>query len=206
MKILKAISILTLAITVLSCTSVKVLTDPDKTPDFTKYETFNFLSWQDLDEDMFSAVDVKLMEDAFVREFSRRGFKRVNTTGSMQVSVYVVTSDQTAYSGYNDYVGRSGGYNHYGGGYGYGYGYGGGYGGSYGGGYGGSYGNSYKQRSKLKGTMIMNIYDGSKNQIWQIVSSSAVQKNPEKRVRTIPGKVETLMRRFPIQPKKEYRD
>ena len=201
MKILKAISILTLAITTLSCSTVKVLTDPKKTPDFTKYETFSFISWQDLDEEMFSAADVKLMEESFVREFSRRGFKRVNTTGNMQVSVYVVTGDQTAYSGYNDYVGRSGGYNHYGGGYGYGYGYGGAYGGS-----GGSYGNSYKQRSKLKGTMIMNIYDGSKNQIWQIVSESAVQKNPEKRVRTIPEKVETLMRRFPISPKKEYKD
>ncbi len=204
MKILKAISILTLAITTLSCTSVKVLTDPKKTPDFTKYETFSFISWQDLDEEMFDAGDKKLLEDAFVREYSRRGFKRVNTTGNMQVSVYVVTSDQTAYSGYNDYVGRAGAYNHYGGGYGYGYGYGGAYGGAYGGTYASR--NNYKQRSKLKGTIIMNIYDGSKNQIWQIVSSSAVQKNPEKRVRTIPAKVETLMRRFPIQPKKEYRD
>ena len=198
MNILRAISILTLAITTLSCTSVKVLTDSKKTPDFTKFQTYNFISWQDLDEDMFDAGDKKLLEESFIREFSRRGFKRVNSTGDMQVSIYVVTSDQTAYSGYNDYVGRAGSYNHYGGGYGYGYGYGGAY--------GGSYNNSYKQRSKLKGTIILNIYNGSKNQIWQVVGTSAVEKNPAKRERTIPAKVENIMRRFPIMPKKEYRD
>ena len=180
-----------------SCSSVKVIVDKEKKPDFTKYETYNFVAWQDLDDDMFSAADKKLMEESFVREFSRRGFKRVNTTGDMQVSIYVVTSDQTAFSGYNDYVGRAGAYTHYGGGYGYGYGYGGSYGGAYGS------NNTYKTRSKLKGTVIMNIYDGSKNQIWQVVGSSAVEKNPQKRERTIPAKVENVMRRFPVPPGKK---
>lgn len=191
MKIIRSISILVLLTAMASCSSVKVIVDKDKKPDFTRYETYNFIAWQDLDEEMFSAADKKLLEDSFVREFSRRGYKRVNTTGDMQVSIYVVTSDQTAFSGYNDYVGRSGSYYHYGGGYGYGYG----------GVYGGN--NSYKTRSKLKGNIIMNIYDGSKNQIWQVIGESAVEKNPEKRERTIPAKVENIMRRFPVSPKKK---
>ena len=123
----------------------------------------------------------------------------------MQVSIYVVTSDQTAYSGYNDYVGRSGSYSHYGGGYGYGYGYGGAYGGAYGGGYGGGYGssNNYKQRSKLKGNVILNIYDGTNNQIWQVIGESAVEKDYKKRDMSTPAKVEKIMMRFPISPVKK---
>lgn len=196
MNILKNISILTLAIALSSCSSVKVIVNNDKKPDFTKFETFSFISWQDLDDEMFGPEDKKLLEDSFVREFERRGFKRVNTTGDMQVNIYVVTSDQTAYSGYNDYVGRSGSYYHYGGGYGYGYGYGGAYGGSYG-------NKTYKQRSKLKGNVILNIYNGEKNQIWQVIGESAVEKNPKKREISIPAKVENMMRRFPISPEKK---
>lgn len=200
MNIFKSISILALLVILASCSSVKVIVNDKKTPDLSKYETYNFLSWQDLDDNMFSAADKKLLEDSFVEEFSRRGFKRVGTKGDIEVSVYVVTSDQTAYSGYNDYVGRSGSYNHYRGGYGYGYGYGGAYGGA---GYGGVYGNNtYKQRSKLMGNIIMNVYDGSKNQIWQVIGETAVTKDPKKRERTIPAKVQNIMKRFPVSPGK----
>lgn len=195
MNYIKSISILIFMAVLASCSSVKVIVDKDKKPDFSKYQTFSFISWQDLDDEMFSAADKQLLEQSVIREFERRGFKHVNTTGDMQVNIYVVTSDQTAYSGYNDYVGRSGSYYHYGGGYGYGYGYGGAYGGSYG-------NRTYKQRSKLKGNIILNIYEGDKNQIWQVVGESAVEKNPEKRERTIPAKIENIMRRFPVSPTK----
>ncbi len=197
MNIIKSISILAIFLAMASCASVKVIVDNEKKPDFTKYETFSFLSWQDLDDEMFGPDDKKRLEDAFVREFERRGFKRVNTTGDMQVSIYVVTSDQTAYSGYNDYVGRSGSYYHYGGGYGYGYGYGGAYGGAYGS------SNNYKQRSKLKGNVILNIYDGTNNQIWQVIGESAVEKDYKKRDMSTPAKVEKIMRRFPVSPVKK---
>ena len=194
MNFFKATSILALLLILASCSSVKVIVKDKKTPDLTKYETYSFLSWQDLDDEMFTAADKKLLENSFVEEFSRRDFKRVGTNGDMQVSIYVVTSDQTAYSGYNDYVGRSGSYNHYRGGYGYGYG------GAYGGGYGG---NTYKQRSKLKGNIIMNVYDGSKNQLWQVIGETAVTKDPKKRERSIPAKVSNIMRRFPVSPGKK---
>lgn len=202
MKRSTTISLIALLLALSSCASVKVHVNNEKKTDFTKYETFSFLSWQDLDDEMFGPDDKKHLEDAFVREFERRGFKRVNTTGDMQVSIYVVTSDQTAYSGYNDYVGRSGSYYHYGGGYGYGYT--GAYGSAYGGAYGGAYsGNTYKQRSKLKGNVILDIYDGSNNQIYQIFGESTVEKNYEKREMSTPAKVEKIMRRFPITPQKK---
>ena len=187
MKILRTISILTFVIIMVSCSPVKVVTDLNKNADFSKYETYSFLSWQDVSDEIFSDSDMQLMRNSFVSEFERRGLKQVNSTGDMQVSLYLVTNSETAFSGYNDYVGgRNSGYSHYRGGWGYGYS-----------------GNTSKQQSKLVGTLIMNVYDGkSQNQVWQAIASGTVNENPKKdRNKTIPGKVSTVMRRFPVHPK-----
>jgi hypothetical protein len=103
----------------------------------------------------------------------------------MQVSLYIVSSNETAFSGYSDYVGGRGtGYSHYQGGWGYGYS-----------------GNTSKQQSKLKGTLIMNVYDGNgKNQIWQAIATGTLNENEKTRDKTIPTKVSTIMRRFPARP------
>ena len=186
MKILQALAILaTLALTY-SCGTVNVVVDANKQTDFTRFETFSFMSWQDLDEEIFSKDDIKLIRDAFVREFEKRGFKNVNSTGDLQVSVYLVTSEETAFSGYNDYVGgRSTSYSHYWGGWGYGYA-----------------GNTSKQQGKLVGTLILNVYDGSnRNQVWQAIATGTVKKDNPRRDRTIPSKVSTIMRQFPVRPK-----
>ncbi len=186
MKILKTIIILAFVIATVSCSPVKVVVDSNKNADFSRYKTYSFQSWQDVSDEIFSDADKILMRDAFISEFERRGLKRVNSAPDMQVSLYLVTSNETAFSGYNDYVGgRNGGYNHYGGGWGYGYS-----------------GNTSKQQSKLVGTLIMNVYDGNgKNQVWQAIATSTVNENPQKRVKTIPGKVSIIMRSFPVRPK-----
>ena len=187
MKILRTTSILTFVIIMVSCSSVKVVTDLNKNADFSKYETYSFLSWQDVSDEIFSDSDMKLMRNSFVSEFERRGLRQVNSRGDMQVSLYLVTNNETAFSGYNDYVGgRNSGYSHYRGGWGYGYS-----------------GNTSKQQSKLVGTLIMNVYDGkSQNQVWQAIASGTVNENPKKdRSKTIPGKVSSVMRRFPVHAK-----
>jgi hypothetical protein len=186
MKIIKITPILTLAIATISCSPVKVVVDQEKNADFSGYTTYSFQGWQDVSDETFSAQDKKLMREAFISEFERRGLKPVNSKGDMQVSLYIVTSDETAFSGYTDYVGgRNVGYNHYGGGWGYGYS-----------------GNTYKQQSKLVGTLIMNVYDGkSNNQVWQAIATGTVTENPEKRDKTIPGKVAIIMKKFPVKPK-----
>ena len=185
MKILKTISILALMIATVSCGSVKVAVDTKDTTDFSKYKTYSFQGWQNNSDEILSDEDRKLMRDAFIKEFESRGLTKVNTKGDMQISLYIVMNKKTAFSGYNDYVG---GYNNYAG-----------IGGSY------SYGysnNTYKQRDKLVGTLIMNVYDSqSNNRIWQAVATSTATKNPEKRKKTIPGKITSLMKRFPVQPK-----
>lgn len=170
----------------ISCSTVNVVVDSNNQTDFTRYETFSFMSWQDLDEEIFSKEDIQIISDAFVREFERRGLKHVNSKGDMQVSVYIVMNTETAFSGYSDYVGgRSSSYSHYRGGWGYGYS-----------------GNTSKQQGKLVGTLILNVYDGnSQNQVWQAIGTGTVKENNPRRDRTIPGKVSSIMRRFPLRPK-----
>jgi hypothetical protein len=127
------------------------------------------------------------MKDAFIKEIERRGLKPGGASADLRITCYLVTSKETAYSGYNDYIGRrSSGYNHYSTGWSIGYA-----------------GTTSKQQAQLVGTLIMNVYDGSsKDQIWQAVATGKVNENPQKdRSKTIPKSVASVMRRFPIRPK-----
>lgn len=185
MKLLKLASILTLALILTSCSSVSVVTDQDKSTDFSKYKTYSFLGWQNNSDQALSAEDKGYLRDAFTKEFERRGLQKVNSGGELQVSLYIVTSAETAVSGYNDYVGGHGSYYHYRGGYGT-----------------GNMNNTFTHASKEVGTLIMNVYDKSSHeQIWQGIATSAVQTNPAKRERSIPTKIKNLMSYFPVKPK-----
>lgn len=182
MRIYKAFSILAIAMAMVSCSPVKVVVDTEKSTDFSQYQTYSFLGWQNHSDKDITAEDKEHIRKAFIKEFESRGLTKVNSGGDMQISLYIVTSQKTAVSGYNDYVGKGyGGYSYYGGGYGY-----------------GTSNNTYKTRSKLVGTVIMDVYDGkSRNEIWQAIATGAVETNPKKRDKTIPRKISSIMKRFP---------
>jgi hypothetical protein len=186
MRQFRTISILLLAIIAISCSPVKVVVDNNRDVDFSGYQTYSFQSWQDLDDEIFSEADKKLLKESFIKEFDRRGLKQVNSSGDMQVSLYIVLNTETAFSGYNDYVGgRNAGYSHYMGGWGYGYN-----------------GNTSKQRAELVGTLIMDVYNTrDKKQIWQAIATGAVNENAKNRDQKIPETVSIIMRRFPVRPK-----
>jgi len=186
MKIFKTISILTFAIAVVSCSPVKVVVDMKDSPDFSKYQTYSFLGWQNQSGEVLSVEDKGHMREAYIKEFKRRGLEMVSSGGDMQISLFIVTSQETAVSGYNDYVGRGyGGNSYYGGAHGY-----------------GTATSTYKMRSKPVGTLIMDVYDGkSKNQVWQAIAKGTMEKNPDRRGKTMPGKIATIMKDFPVKPK-----
>lgn len=60
-----------------SCSSVKVVTDRDKSVDFTKYKTYSFLGWQDGSDALLNEFDQKRIRDAFKAEFDARGLEYV---------------------------------------------------------------------------------------------------------------------------------
>ena len=186
MKIFKYIAPLTLTLVMVSCATVKVAVDENRNIDFSKYKTYSFLGWQNQSDKILSAADKGYLRDAFIKQFERRGMTKVNSGGDMQISLYIITSEESAVSGYNDYVGASGYRNYYGFGYGT-----------------GNMNNTYTTASKEYGTLIMNCYDGtSRDQIWQAIATSAVQQKVEKRKSTIPSKIANIMSYFPVKPSK----
>jgi len=186
MKILKLLPVLAMTVAVISCSTVKVVTDVDKTTDFSQYKTYSFLGWQNNSDRILTDFDKKRMRDAFISEFERRGLEPVADNGDMQVSLFVVVDQKTSVSAYTDfYGGRYGVYHRYG--YGWGYGYA---------------NTTYNQHDYLEGTLVMDVFDGkSKDQIWQGIVTKTVNEIPEKRANTIPTSIQSLMRKFPVHPK-----
>jgi len=186
MKILKLIPVLAVTVAMISCATVKVVTDVDKTIDFSQYKTYSFLGWQNNSDRILTDFDKKRMRDAFISEFERRGLKPVADNGDMQISLFIVVDQKTTVSAYTDYYGGGYGMYHR---YGYGWGYG--------------YANTrYNQHDYLEGTLVMDVFDGkSKDQIWQAIATKTVNENPEKREKSIPAAIQSLMRKFPVQPK-----
>ena len=186
MKIIKLVSLIAIAITISSCSSIEVVVDQNQNADFSKYQTYSFLGWQGSSDEILSDGDKEALRKAFTNEFERRGLQRVNSGGDIQISLYIIVSDKSAVSGYSSHYGsRYTGYNYYGGSMGYGY-----------------TSNNYKQRDYRVGTLIMDVLDKtSKNQVWQGIATKTVTESQSKRERTISSNIRALMRDFPVKPK-----
>ena len=167
-----------------SCSSVRVVTDKDKTVDFTNYKTFTFLGWQNGSDALLNDFDKRRMRDAFAAEFDARNLKHVETGGDMQIALYIVLDQRSSITAYTDYYGTMG-YNYrWNGGWGMGHSR-----------------TSYTENEYVQGTLVMDVFDGgNKDQIWQAVATATVSENPSRRERTIPNRVRSIMREFPIEP------
>lgn len=183
----KLISLL-LVILVSACSSVKVVSDQDKTVDFSQYKTYNFLGWQDDSGDQINQFDKKRMRDAFIAEFTARGITYQESGADMNVSLYIVLDKRTSVTAYTDYYGGGayGGYGRYNSGWGAGYGH-------------GSAQTTYQEDDYVEGTLVMDVFDDKdKQQVWQGIAVSTVSSKPERREKTIPKKIKMLMAKFPV--------
>ena len=184
MKTLKTLSAIILFVFAISCSSVTVITDQDKTVDFSVYKTYNFLGWQQNSDQLMNEFDKKRLQDAFIKEFENRGMQLVKENGDMAVSLFIVVDQKTTTTAYTDYYGGYGGYHRYRYGWGYGYAT-----------------TTYSENDYLEGTLVMDVFDGkTRDQIWQGVAKSTINENPDKREKSIPQKVSILMKKFPVQP------
>ena len=184
MKNLSVISVIVIFVFTISCSSVSVVTDHDKTVDFSVYKTYNFLGWQQNSDQIMNDFDKKRMQDAFIKEFENRGMKLVKENGDMAVSLFIVIDQKTTTTAYTDYYGSYGGYHRYRYGWGYGYAT-----------------TTYSENDYLEGTLVMDVFDGkTKDQVWQGVAKSTVNEDPKKRETSIPKKVAILMNKFPVEP------
>lgn len=185
MKAFRISVIVVLMVTLASCSTVKVVTDLDKTHDFSEYKTYSFLGWQDDSDRIINDLDRKRLRDAFNHEFKSRGLELVKENGDMAVSLFIVVDQKTSTTAYTNYYG--------GGGYGYG---------RYRGGWGGGYASTtYSESDYLEGTLVMDVFDAkSKDQVWQAIATGTVTEKPEKRDTSIPKTIAALMKKFPVAP------
>lgn len=186
MKKIKISALVLIMALLASCSPVKVITEVNKDIDFSSYETYSFLGWQDNSNEILSEFDQKRIRDAFISEFEARGLKPVADNGDMVVSLFIVVDQKTSTTAYTDYYGHSGygRYNRYGGGWGNGYAT-----------------TTYQESDYLMGTLVMDVFDGVKSdQVWQGIAKGTVNENPEKRDKSIPKSIAALMKEFPISP------
>ncbi len=171
-----------------SCSSVKVTTDIDKTADFTKYQTVSFLGWQEDIAKVISPFDQERIRNGLKTEMGIRNLKLVDENGDMVISTFIVSEQKTSVTAYTNY---------YGGGAGRGYGRG-----RRGGGWGmGGSTTTYSESDYVQGTMVIDVFDKESTAlIWQGVGVGTVKSKPEKREKSLPKAVSTIMKDFPIAP------
>lgn len=165
-----------------SCSTVKVVSDTDKTTDFSQYKTYSFLGWQDNSDAQLSVFDKKRLRVAFASELEARGMSYQESADDMAISLFIVINQKTSVTDYTDYYvnGGYGIYSRYNRGWGYGY---------------GNPQTTYQEDDYMKGTLIMDVFDGKSNeQVWQGIAVSTIAEKPEKRKKTIPKQMD----KFPV--------
>ncbi len=177
--------LIVLLLCLFSCSAVKVTTDYDKSGDFSKYKTYEFLGWQGDSEKILNDFDKERLHKAFATEFEKRKLELVEENGDIAVTLFVVVDQKSSITGYTNYYGGPG----------YGYGRG-----AWGWG-GGHSSTTYTESDYLKGTLVVDVFDGqSKELVWQGVGTKTIEENPQKRDKNIPKGAEAIMKNFPILP------
>ena len=181
-----------IALFMLSCSSVKVITDFDKTVDFTQYKSLEYYGWADDSDRILNRFDKERIEKAFGSEFKSRGIEPVESDGDLIVTLYIVAEQKTQKTAHT--TGSGGGYGGYGGGYGGAYGYGPGYG--WGGGYSTTTVSEYDY---VVGTLLVSVYDAEKKElIWESRGEGTVDEDPNNAEEKIAKTVAKIMYDYPI--------
>jgi len=186
----KTVSIITVILLLFSTNLMaqKVSGDFDKTVDFSKYKTYQFIGWQKDSEKVMNDIDKKRLREAIENEMTARQFKRVESGADMGLSLYIVVDQKTSTSSYTNFYGGAG------------YGRGRRVSGGWGNGYAST---SYTESDYLQGTLVMDFLDeSSKDLIWQGVAKGTINEKAEKREKSIPKAVKKLMKKFPVDPVK----
>jgi hypothetical protein len=163
----------------------QVKSDYDKSTDFNEYSTYMFEGWEKGSDQILNDFDKKRILDALKAEFEARGMKLVESGGDAAITLFIVVDDKTSTTAYTNYNGALG------------------YGGRWGWGAAGmgSATTTYSENDYREGTFVVDMYDGKeKNLIWQGVITTVVKEKPEQRDKSIPKKINKLMKKFPVKP------
>ncbi len=178
------------------CSSITVVSDYDKTIDFTQFKTFEYYGWADNSDRILTPFDKERIEKAFGDEFRKRGLTYVKEGGDLVVALYIVTEKKSETTAHTSGMGYGGGYGGY-----YGYGPGWGWGGGYGGMGMASSTTTYSTYDYVVGTLVVDVFDkAGEKLIWESVGSGTVDDNPQTRDDSTPKTVAKIMAPYPVAP------
>ncbi len=190
---IKILTLLFISALIVSCSSIKVTYDYDKSVDFTKLKTYEYYGWADGSDKLLNSLEKDRIEAAFEDEFTQRGIKHVKSGGDMVIALYIMTQDKTQYNATT--TGMGGGYGGY---YGYGPGYG------WGPGYGGGMSMStttVQEYNYTVGTLVIDVFHpGTEKLIWESIGTKTVDDNPETREKNLPKNINKIMAPYPVKP------
>ncbi len=171
-----------------SCSSIKVISDYDKTVDFTQFETFEYYGWAEESDKILNRFDQERIEQAFGEEFTARNLKYVEEGGDLIVVLFIVVEQKTEVTANTTHTGG-----YYGGYYGYGPGYG--YGSA------GSSMTTVSEYDYQVGTLVVDVFDAKNEKLlWEGIGTKTIDENPQTRDKKIPQAVKAIMAQYPLQP------
>jgi len=192
MKIKLGIIALIVAAFFSGCSGVKVVSDMDKSVDFTKYKTYEYYGWAENSDQILNQLDKERIEKAFGMELSDRGMTFVpsgsDKGGDLIVTLYIVTQQKQQTTATTTGMGGSYGYGGY---YGYGPGYGWG---------GGMSTTSYNTYDYTVGTLVIDIYDATeKKLIFESTASGEINEKTKGRDDRIAKTASKMMYDYPVK-------
>jgi len=183
-----------------SCNTLKFSGEYDHKVDFTTYKTFGLLNWDKHNDKEVSEQTKKSILMGIKSEMEERGYVYKENNADLQVSVFIIVSEETSYSAYSSHVAGYGGYGSVG--VGVGVGSGGASVGVVGYGMpGGLYPYTAVKHDYNVGTFVVDMLSPSlKRIVWQGVASGRVrdQQPTDASVRKDIGR---LFNTFPIKKK-----
>ncbi|ESU25815.1 hypothetical protein FLJC2902T_30050 [Flavobacterium limnosediminis JC2902] len=186
MKTIRNFSVLLLITALLvSCSSLTVNTDYDKSVDFSKYKSFSFYELTDKSGSV-SELNKKRIVNAVKNEMTKKGFVESAENPDVLINITTILADKKSITANTNYYNYGGYYRPY----------------YWGGGYAGAT-TSYDVYEYKDGSVIIDVIDASNKQlIWQGIGNKEIDspsKNPEK---TINEAVAKIMENFPPKAKK----
>nr|WP_319397809.1 DUF4136 domain-containing protein [uncultured Carboxylicivirga sp.] len=168
-----------------SCDGIKVITDYDKSVDFTNYKTIKFYGWEKNSDQILSKFDKDRIENAVSLEFRKRGHEVVELDADLVISLYVITETQTREMATTDYYGGYGPYFGYGPRWGWGAGYG--------------YATIRTEKENFQvGTLVISVYDRAKKElIWEGAAKGTVGDNIRNKEAKLNHAVGKIMYKYP---------
>lgn len=197
-KNLKISALLIVLISMLNaCSSLKIVSQNDKTVDFETFETYSFYGWKG-ETDNLTSKQIKLIEDSFGKELEQRGLKYEEVGGDLVLSFFIVLDKVTTQNRYNGYYGW-GTYAFHQPDWGWGSNV---YVSVSGFAMPPSTGVPYKENAYLQGTLVCDIFNNkTKKLAFQSVVTKALnpKKDKDGPEVTIPKIVTRVMKKFPLQ-------